>query len=241
MVVVTGFLFWLRSAPWPPAPKELVEPYVEKTDFQSDALIFPEAIVMYSINTFYNNRITDNCQPDVRATLEIQPEMSRFNERMMLRCPNGAEAGRELHALIVGARSEDPTNNPAKFVAFVDAGERIKMMTVTQLLLIYVADQLESLTRYEFAPYRCPSQDTVEFGLDLNPAEGTVHLLADRLTTTSLADGSRYLKYDEVVAAWRTTRAIAALRAGCLPAEEVDGAVAQFQELLSHLYKGEVK
>ena len=226
-----------KPAP-PQAPQAggRVEPYMEKSDYQSEALIFPEAIVMYSIKTFYNNRMTENCQSDLRMTLKIEKEMSQLDERMVIRCPNGAEAGRELHALIVEARSEDPTNNPARFVAFVEAGERIKMMTVTQLLLVYLADRLESLARYEFAPYVCPSPDTVEFDSNLNPSDGTIQLLADRLTTTRLADGSRYLKYDEAVAAWDVTRQMMALRAGCLPDTEVEETLIQFQYLLHRLY-----
>ena len=108
------------------------------------------------------------------------------------------------------------------------------MMTVTQLLLVYLADQLESLARYEFAPYVCPSPDTVEFDSNLNPSDGM--LLADRLATTRLADNSRYLKYDEVVAAWDVTRRVAAFRAGCLPETETEEALVQFQELLNRLY-----
>jgi len=236
LFVVVFFVLGCASAPVVPASAKPSEPYMEKSDYQSEALIFPEAIVMYSIKIFYNNRITDNCQSDLRLTLKIEKEMSQLDERMVLRCPNGAEAGRELHALIVGARSDDPTNNPARFIAFVEASERIKMMTVTQLLLVYLADQLESLARYEFAPYVCPSPDTVEFDSNLNPSDGMVQLLADRLATTRLADNSRYLKYDEVVAAWDVTRRVAAFRAGCLPETETEEALVQFQELLNRLY-----
>lgn len=230
------FVLGCASSPVVSASAKPAEPYIEKSDYQSEALIFPEAIVMYSIKTFYNNRMTADCPSDLRMTLKIEKEMSQLDERMVLRCPNGAEAGRELHAIIVGARSDDPTNNPARFIAFVEASERIKMMTVTQLLLVYLADRLESLARYEFAPYVCPSPDTVEFDFNLNPSDGMVQLLADRLATTRLTDNSRYLKYDEVVAAWDVTRKMVAFRAGCLPDTQIEEVLIQFQALLNHLY-----
>jgi hypothetical protein len=216
-------------------------PYGEKTEPDSAVLIFPEAIVMYSKNLSYNNRVSRNCEPQFQTTLTfIDQDLSRFENTMTLKCPEPNTAGAELRAFIVSVPTDNLPSLPTKFVTTVEVGEPIKMMTATHFTLTSLAGLLESLARYEFAPYVCPDKTKIVSDHKSVPDDGMIQLLADRLTIRRLADGSRYLKYDEVVAAWETARHFAEFRAGCLSSDvDVDEMFDQLRILLGHLYGSE--